>query len=128
MSHYYQPNLTVPVRTNRFVYVVGEEDQTLAGLVPSQTFQHQRESMRLAASERFPKAQRKSTTLLCGKVAKKKKKKGAYTEGGYPMYTNTIEGNVQKSSFCKVLTVKFDLVKCVTFHEYLHRIGILFLV
>uniref|UniRef100_A0A1Y1L6I7 MAGUK p55 subfamily member 5 n=1 Tax=Photinus pyralis TaxID=7054 RepID=A0A1Y1L6I7_PHOPY len=72
-------------------YREGEEDQTLAGLVPSQTFQHQRESMRLAASERYPRAQRKATTLLCGKTPKRKKKKGTYAEGGYPMYTNAID-------------------------------------
>ncbi|KAJ8986074.1 hypothetical protein NQ317_003368 [Molorchus minor] len=72
-------------------YREGEEDQTLAGLVPSQTFQHQRESMRLAAEERMSKPQRKSTTLLCGKTHKRKKKKGAYADGGYPMYANADE-------------------------------------
>ncbi|XP_025835102.1 MAGUK p55 subfamily member 5 isoform X1 [Agrilus planipennis] len=72
-------------------YREGEEDQTLAGLVPSQSFQHQRETMRLAASERYPKAQRKATTLLCGKAPKRKKKKGAYAEGGYPIYANAID-------------------------------------
>ncbi|KAF5286758.1 hypothetical protein FQA39_LY04181 [Lamprigera yunnana] len=72
-------------------YREGEEDQTLAGLVPSQSFQHQRESMRLAASERYPRTQRKATTLLCGKTPKRKKKKGTYAEGGYPMYTNTVD-------------------------------------
>lgn len=48
--------------------------------------------MRLAAEERMMKPQRKSTTLLCGKTAKRKKKKGAYAEGGYPMYTNAVDG------------------------------------
>ncbi|GJQ83147.1 hypothetical protein Trydic_g15383 [Trypoxylus dichotomus] len=72
-------------------YREGEEDQTLAGLVPSQSFQHQRESMRLAAEERMMKPQRKSSTLLCGKTAKRKKKKGTYAEGGYPMYTNAVD-------------------------------------
>lgn len=71
---------------------LGEEDQTLAGLVPSQTFQHQRESMRLAAEERMSKPQRKSSTLLCGKTPKRKKKKGAYAEAGYPMYANAVDG------------------------------------
>lgn len=70
----------------------GEEDQTLAGLVPSQTFQHQRESMRLAAEERLSKPQRKSSTLLCGKTPKRKKKKGTYAEGGYPIYASTVDG------------------------------------
>ncbi|KAL3265893.1 hypothetical protein HHI36_010084 [Cryptolaemus montrouzieri] len=72
-------------------YREGEDDQTLAGLIPSQTFQHQRESMRLAAEERMSKPQRKSSTLLCGKTARRKKKKGAYSEGGYPMYANAVE-------------------------------------
>lgn len=72
-------------------YREGEEDQTLAGLVPSQSFQHQRESMRLAAEERMSKPQRKSSTLLCGKTTKRKKKKGAYNEGGYPMYANAVD-------------------------------------
>ncbi|KAG5876450.1 hypothetical protein JTB14_031135 [Gonioctena quinquepunctata] len=72
-------------------YRDGEEDHTLAGLVPSQTFQHQRESMRLAAEERMSKPQRKSTTLLCGKTNKRKKKKGAYADGGYPMFANAVD-------------------------------------
>ncbi|CAG9856278.1 unnamed protein product [Phyllotreta striolata] len=72
-------------------YREGEEDQTLAGLVPSQSFQHQRENMRLAAEERMSKPQRKSTTLLCGKTTKRKKKKGAYADGGYPMYSNNVD-------------------------------------
>lgn len=76
--------------------ITGEDDQTLAGLVPSQSFQHQRESMRLAAEERMMKPQRKSSTLLCGKTAKRKKKKGTYAEGGYPMYTNAVDGKRHK--------------------------------
>lgn len=47
--------------------------------------------MRLAAEERMSKPYRKSTTLLCGKSAKKKKKKGASAECGYPMYANTVD-------------------------------------
>lgn len=64
-------------------YREGEEDQTLAGLIPSLSFQHQRETMRLAAEERISKPSKKSTTstLLCGTTSKKKKKKGAYDEG-----------------------------------------------
>ncbi|ENN76635.1 hypothetical protein YQE_06854, partial [Dendroctonus ponderosae] len=71
-------------------YREGEEDQTLAGLIPSLSFQHQRETMRLAAEERISKPSKKSSTstLLCGTTSKKKKKKGAYDEGGYPMYSN----------------------------------------
>lgn len=78
-------------------YREGEEDQTLAGLVPSQSFQHQRESMRLAAEERMSKPQRKSTTLLCGKTTRKKKKKGAFAEAGYPMYANALDGKFHKN-------------------------------
>lgn len=74
------------------IFVLGEEDQTLAGLVPSQTFQHQRESMRLAAEERMSKPQRKSTTLLCGTTPKRKKKKGAFADAGYPIYANAVDG------------------------------------
>lgn len=64
-------------------YREGEEDQTLAGLIPSLSFQHQRETMRLAAAERISKPTKKSntSTLLCGTTSKKKKKKGAYDEG-----------------------------------------------
>ncbi|XP_076255697.1 MAGUK p55 family member stardust isoform X5 [Rhynchophorus ferrugineus] len=69
-------------------YREGEEDQTLAGLIPSLSFQHQRESVRLATEERMTKPSKKSSTLLCGTTSKKKKKKGAYDEGGYPMYSN----------------------------------------
>lgn len=47
--------------------------------------------MRLAAEERMSKPQRKSTTLLCGKTNKRKKKKGAYADGGYPMYSNAAD-------------------------------------
>ncbi|KAH1019284.1 hypothetical protein HUJ04_009127 [Dendroctonus ponderosae] len=63
-------------------YREGEEDQTLAGLIPSLSFQHQRETMRLAAEERISKPSKKSSTstLLCGTTSKKKKKKGAYDE------------------------------------------------
>lgn len=50
--------------------------------------------MRLAASERYPRTQRKSTTLLCGKTPKKKKRKGTCAEGGYPMYANAIDGKL----------------------------------
>lgn len=75
-------------------YREGEEDQTLAGLVPSQSFQYQRESMRLAAEERLSKPQRKSSTLLCGKTPKRKKKKGTYNEGGYPIYSSAVDGKI----------------------------------
>lgn len=48
--------------------------------------------MRLAAEERMSKPQRKSSTLLCGKTPKRKKKKGAYADAGYPIYANAVDG------------------------------------
>ncbi|XP_068628585.1 protein PALS1 isoform X3 [Battus philenor] len=70
----------------------GEEDQTLAGLIPSQAFQHQRESMKLTlagevASRDKP---RKGGTLLCAKKPPRKKKgKKATSEAGYPLYSTS---------------------------------------
>ncbi|KAJ2951709.1 hypothetical protein O0L34_g13871 [Tuta absoluta] len=70
----------------------GEEDQSLAGLIPSQAFQHQRESMKLTlagevASRDKP---RKGGTLLCAKKPPKKKKgKKATSEAGYPLYSTS---------------------------------------
>ncbi|XP_055700690.1 protein PALS1 isoform X3 [Phlebotomus papatasi] len=74
-------------------YREGEEDQTLAGLIPSQSFQHQRESMKLAiageAGQRGKsKEQTKGATLLCARKGRKKKKK-ASSEAGYPLYATT---------------------------------------
>ncbi|XP_059610742.1 protein PALS1 isoform X2 [Phlebotomus argentipes] len=74
-------------------YREGEEDQTLAGLIPSQSFQHQRESMKLAiageAGQRGRnKEQTKGATLLCARKGRKKKKK-ASSEAGYPLYATT---------------------------------------
>lgn len=79
-------------------YREGEEDQTLAGLIPSQSFQHQREAMRLAAAgeaglagHRGGKGGAKGSTLLCVKKSGKgRKKKGkASSEAGYPLYATT---------------------------------------
>lgn len=75
-------------------YREGEDDQTLAGLIPSQSFQHQREAMRLAAAgeaglvmERGVKVGAKGSTLLCMKKAGKNRKKlKASSEVGYPLY------------------------------------------
>lgn len=89
---YSKPFHWLVIISDHFWFVLGEEDQTLAGLVPSQSFQHQRESMRLAAEERMSKPQRKSSTLLCGKTPKRKKKKGAFTDSGYPIYANAVDG------------------------------------
>lgn len=36
---------------------------------------------------------RKAGTLLCARKApKRKKKKGTYNEGGYPIYTSSVDG------------------------------------
>uniref|UniRef100_A0A2C9GPS6 Guanylate kinase-like domain-containing protein n=1 Tax=Anopheles arabiensis TaxID=7173 RepID=A0A2C9GPS6_ANOAR len=74
-------------------YREGEEDQTLAGLIPSQSFQHQRESMKLAIAGEVGLRTRKDingkagggSTLLCARKGRKKKKK-ASSEHGYPLY------------------------------------------
>ncbi|XP_078592087.1 protein PALS1-like isoform X15 [Branchiostoma floridae x Branchiostoma japonicum] len=51
----------------------GEEDQSLAGLVPSRSFQQQRESMKQTLED--DKEPKKKGKLLCAKKNKKKKKK-----------------------------------------------------
>lgn len=70
-------------------YREGEEDQTLAGLIPSQSFQHQRESMKLAIAGDLGRSRGhnsgKGSTLLCARKGRKKKKK-ACSEHGYPLY------------------------------------------
>uniref|UniRef100_A0A336MLQ9 CSON003436 protein n=2 Tax=Culicoides sonorensis TaxID=179676 RepID=A0A336MLQ9_CULSO len=71
-------------------YREGEEDQTLAGLIPSQSFQHQRESMKLSIAgdlgrSRGSNANKGGSTLLCARKGKKKKKKTS-SEHGYPLY------------------------------------------
>ncbi|XP_026479754.1 MAGUK p55 subfamily member 5-like [Ctenocephalides felis] len=75
----------------------GEEDQTLAGLIPSQAFQHQRESMRqslalaaaAAASGDSTKAgsRRVAGTLLCSRAKQPKRRNGG-SESGYPLYSS----------------------------------------
>jgi MAGUK p55 subfamily member 5 len=75
-------------------YREGEEDQTLAGLIPSQSFQHQRESMKLAIAgelgNRVKNRESKSatSTLLCARKGRRKRKK-ANNEHGYPLYATT---------------------------------------
>ncbi|KAG5682216.1 hypothetical protein PVAND_011582 [Polypedilum vanderplanki] len=76
-------------------YREGEEDQTLAGLIPSQSFQHQRESMKLAIAGELgnrAKNNRESksatSTLLCARKGRRKRKK-ANNEHGYPLYATT---------------------------------------
>ncbi|KAK3916048.1 MAGUK p55 subfamily member 5 [Frankliniella fusca] len=76
-------------------YREGEEDQTLAGLIPSKSFQHQREAYKQASiANTDPKEKtKKASTLLCAKKnAKKKKKKGygsSYVDGNYPLYSTS---------------------------------------
>lgn len=70
-------------------YREGEEDQTLAGLIPSQSFQHQRETMKLAIAEeaglqgrnRGKDGAAKGSTLLCARKGRKKKKKASSEAG-----------------------------------------------
>lgn len=73
-------------------YREGEQDQTLAGLIPSQSYQHQRESIKLAHAGETRRnkdaATVKGATLLCARKGKKKKKK-ASSEAGYPLYATT---------------------------------------
>ncbi|CAG0889018.1 unnamed protein product [Cyprideis torosa] len=60
----------------------GEEDHALAGLIPSKSFQEQREALKqsLVGEERSlgEKGHLKSSTLLCAKKSSKKKKRKMY--------------------------------------------------
>lgn len=78
-------------------YREGEEDQTLAGLIPSQSFQHQRESMKLAItgeignrSKNRESSKSATSTLLCARKGRRKRKK-ANNEHGYPLYATTTQ-------------------------------------
>ncbi|KAH7972323.1 hypothetical protein HPB52_011082 [Rhipicephalus sanguineus] len=65
-------------------YRQGEEDQTLAGLIPSKSFQQQREAMKqaLAGGDAGSKEKTKRGKFLCAKKHhKKKKKKSSSTTG-----------------------------------------------
>nr|XP_012229193.1 PREDICTED: LOW QUALITY PROTEIN: uncharacterized protein LOC105676121 [Linepithema humile] len=76
-------------------YREGEEDQTLAGLIPSRAFQHQRESMKqtIAGDKTTVRGSKKSSTLLCARKNPKKKKRnkfgGNFNDDGYPLYATT---------------------------------------
>lgn len=73
-------------------YREGEEDQTLAGLIPSKSFQHQREAMKqsITGDKLTREKSKKAGTFLCAKKNTKKKKKKSYSDSGYPIYaTNT---------------------------------------
>ncbi|XP_051164787.1 uncharacterized protein LOC127283756 isoform X2 [Leptopilina boulardi] len=76
-------------------YREGEEDQTLAGLIPSKAFQHQRESMKqtIAGDKSTVRGSKKSSTLLCARKNPKKKKRNKFgsnfNDDGYPLYATT---------------------------------------
>ncbi|KAJ8688640.1 hypothetical protein QAD02_024435 [Eretmocerus hayati] len=76
-------------------YREGEEDQALAGLVPSRAFQHQRESMKqtIVGDKSTVRGAKKSSTLLCARKNPKKKKRGKYgssfNDDGYPFYATS---------------------------------------
>ncbi|KAG7207713.1 hypothetical protein KM043_009330 [Ampulex compressa] len=76
-------------------YREGEEDQTLAGLIPSRAFQHQRESMKqtMAGDKSTVRGSKKSSTLLCARKNPKKKKRNKFganfNDDGYPLYATT---------------------------------------
>lgn len=78
-------------------YREGEEDQTLAGLIPSQSFQHQRESMKIAITGEIgsrtktrESSKSATSTLLCARKGRRKRKK-ASNEHGYPLYATTTQ-------------------------------------
>ncbi|XP_041353631.1 MAGUK p55 subfamily member 5-like isoform X2 [Gigantopelta aegis] len=56
-------------------YRDGEEDQSLAGLIPSKTFQEQREALKQSLPADGKENKRKGRSCVCGKTNKKKKKK-----------------------------------------------------
>ncbi|XP_068249572.1 protein PALS1 isoform X4 [Palaemon carinicauda] len=69
-------------------YRDGEEDQTLAGLVPSKTFQQHREAMRqTVVGDNNNKEKTKKGKLLCAKKHQKKKKKKML----YPNYNEDFD-------------------------------------
>lgn len=74
----------------------GEEDQTLAGLIPSKSFQHQREALKQTiTTDKQKDKPKKQNTLLCGKKnLKKRKKKSLYQDGGYPIYSSNSDGKL----------------------------------
>lgn len=69
-------------------YRDGEEDQTLAGLIPSRTFQQHREAMRqTVVGDNNNKEKTKKGKLLCAKKHQKKKKKKML----YPNYNEDFD-------------------------------------
>lgn len=81
----------------------GEEDQTLAGLIPSKSFQNQREALKqtITGDKSIRDKPKKQNTFLCGKKnLKKKKKKSLYQDGGYPIYSSNSDGKFQSLKIC----------------------------
>ncbi|CAH0393662.1 unnamed protein product [Bemisia tabaci] len=76
-------------------YREGEEDQTLAGLIPSRSFQHQREALKqtITGDKTNKDKNKKTGTFLCAKKHQRKKKKKLYSssEGGYPLYSTSVD-------------------------------------
>ncbi|KAK7601156.1 hypothetical protein V9T40_008597 [Parthenolecanium corni] len=76
-------------------YRYGEHDHSLAGLIPSKTFQQQREALKQSiANDRIGKEKsRKAGTFLCARKNMKKKRKkspyNSYQDGGYPLYSSS---------------------------------------
>lgn len=53
----------------------------------------------------FREKPRKGGTFLCARKApKRKKKKGAYNEGGYPIYTSTVDGKLDCIYFSNIFS------------------------
>lgn len=82
-------------------YREGEDDQTLAGLIPSKSFQHQREALKqtITGGDKPSKDKpKKQNTFLCGKKnLKKRKKKSLYQDGGYPIYSSNSDGKLPQN-------------------------------
>lgn len=72
-------------------YREGEEEHALAGLIPSQAFQHQRESLKQTALIRNKECDDggKRSTVANAQKSVKKKSKQTNSEAGYPAYTAT---------------------------------------
>ncbi|XP_072039200.1 uncharacterized protein [Amphiura filiformis] len=67
-------------------YREGEEDQSLAGLIPSRNFQQQREAMK----QTMPDDEEPKKKLLCGGKRKKKKKKKLYSSNPNEQETDEV--------------------------------------
>ncbi|CAH2241594.1 jg3928 [Pararge aegeria aegeria] len=86
----------------------GEEDQTLAGLIPSQAFQHQRESMKLSLAGEAGEGERrarKGATLLCAGRVRRRKPRKPTSEAGYPIYAASAPDGSMEENHSKLLVV-----------------------